>query len=69
MVAALSRSLSYRAEYTPRTGTESKYNAIAGLTTTILSDNGQYFIQLGEQLQSRRRSPRCTGSSPEPASS
>jgi len=40
----------YRAEYTPRTGTESKYNAIAGLTTTILSDNGQYFIQLGEQL-------------------
>ena len=42
--------VSYRAEYTPRTGTESKYNAIAGLTTTILSDNGQYFIQLGEQL-------------------
>ncbi len=40
----------YRAEYTPRTGTEAKYDAITGLTTTILSDNGQYFIQLGEQL-------------------
>jgi hypothetical protein len=40
----------YKAEYSPRTGTEAKYNAIAGLTTTILSDNGQYFIQLGEQL-------------------
>ena len=43
-------TVGYRAEYTPRTGTESKYNAIAGLTTTILSDNGQYFVQLGEQL-------------------
>ena len=43
-------TIGYRPEYTPRTGTEAKYNSIAGLTTTILSDNGQYFIQLGEQL-------------------
>ena len=43
-------TIGYRAEYTPHTGTEAKYNSIAGLTTTILSDNGQYFIQLGEQL-------------------
>ncbi len=40
----------YRAEYTPRTSPEAKYNAIADLATTILTDNGQYYVQLGEEL-------------------
>ena len=43
----------YRAEYTPRTSTEAKYNAIEGRTSDVASDanhKGQYYIQLGEQL-------------------
>ena len=40
----------YRPQYDPRTGTESKYNAIAGLTTTLGKDESRYYVQLGEQL-------------------
>ena len=43
----------YRAEYTPRTSTETKYNAIEGRTSDVASDfnhKGQYYIQLGEEL-------------------
>ena len=43
----------YRAEYTPRTSTEAKYNAIEGRTSDVVTgDNhkGQYYIQLGEEL-------------------
>ena len=42
--------IGYKAEYTERTSPEAKYNAIADLATTILTDNGQFYIQLGEQL-------------------
>ncbi len=43
----------YRAEYTPRTSTETKYNAIEGRTSDVASDlnhKGQYYVQLGEEL-------------------
>ena len=43
----------YRAEYTSRTSTEAKYNAIEGRTSDVASDanhKGQYYIQLGEEL-------------------
>ncbi|MEY8318992.1 S-layer homology domain-containing protein, partial [Oscillospiraceae bacterium 50-58] len=40
----------YKGEYTPRTGTEAKYNAIAGLTTTLGKDESRYYVQLGEEL-------------------
>ena len=46
-------TVGYRAEYTQRTGTEAKYNAIEGRTSDVASDanhKGQYYIQLGEQL-------------------
>jgi len=46
-------TIGYRAEYTPRTSTEVKYNAIEGRTSDVASDanhKGQYYIQLGEQL-------------------
>ena len=42
--------INYRAEYTPRTGTDAKYDSIEGLVTTIGGDNSQFYIQLGEQL-------------------
>jgi len=43
----------YRAEYTSRTSTEKKYNAIEGRTSDVASDanhKGQYYVQLGEEL-------------------
>ena len=40
----------YNPEYTARTSAAQKYNRIDTGTTTILSDNGQYYIQLGEEL-------------------
>ena len=43
----------YRAEYTSRTSTEAKYNAIEGRTSDVASDanhKGQYYVQLGEEL-------------------
>ncbi len=46
-------TVGYRAEYTLRTSTEAKYNAIEGRTSDVASDanhKGQYYIQLGEQL-------------------
>ena len=46
-------TVGYKAEYTQRTGTEAKYNAIEGRTSDVASDanhKGQYYIQLGEQL-------------------
>ena len=46
-------TVGYRAEYTQRTSTEAKYNAIEGRTSDVASDanhKGQYYIQLGEQL-------------------
>ena len=43
-------NIGYRAEYTAKTNANSKYNSIDTGTTTILVDNGQYFVQLGEEL-------------------
>ena len=43
-------NIGYRAEYTPKTNASQKYNSIDTGTTTILVDNGQYFVQLGEEL-------------------
>ncbi len=46
-------TVGYRAEYTPRTSTEAKYNAIEGRTSDVASDfnhKGQYYVQLGEEL-------------------
>ena len=43
----------YQAEYTSRTSTEAKYNAIEGRTSDVASDanhKGQYYVQLGEEL-------------------
>ena len=43
----------YKAEYTSRTSTEAKYNAIEGRTSDVASDynhKGQYYVQLGEEL-------------------
>ncbi len=45
--------VNYRAEYTSRTSTEKKYNAIEGRTSDVASDanhKGQYYVQLGEEL-------------------
>ena len=39
----------YKAEYTPRTSANSKYNQISAGTTDIASNN-QYYVQLGEEL-------------------
>ena len=43
-------TVGYRAEYTPVTNAASKYNTIVTGTTTIIGDNGQYYVQLGEEL-------------------
>ncbi len=43
-------TVGYRAEYTPVTNAASKYNTIITGTTTIIGDNGQYYVQLGEEL-------------------
>ena len=47
-------TVGYRAEYTPRTSTEIKYQAIEQRTSDVSGGNnlnrGQYYIQLGEQL-------------------
>ena len=43
-------TVGYKAEYTARTNAAVKYNSIDDGTTTILADNGQYFVQLGEEL-------------------
>ena len=40
----------YRAEYTPRTGTEAKYRAISPLGNTTDGTTNQSYIQLGEEL-------------------
>ena len=42
-------TVGYRAEYTAKTGTDKKYNALITGKTDI-SDQGQYYIQLGEEL-------------------
>jgi hypothetical protein len=42
-------TVGYKAEYTPRTSPEAKYNAITNLVSDIANTN-QYYIQLGEQL-------------------
>ena len=42
-------TVGYRAEYTPKTGTDKKYNALITGKTDI-SQQGQYYIQLGEEL-------------------
>ena len=42
-------NVGYKAEYTSRTGSNSKYNAIVGGKTDI-AQQGQYYIQLGEEL-------------------
>ena len=41
--------IGYRAEYTPKTGSDKKYNSLVGGTTDIAEKN-QYYIQLGEEL-------------------
>ena len=47
-------TVGYRAEYTPRTSTEIKYQAIEQRTSDVSGGNnlnrGQYYIQLGEEL-------------------
>ena len=47
-------TIGYRAEYTPRTSTETKYQAIEKRTSDVSGGNnlnrGQYYIQLGEEL-------------------
>ena len=43
-------TVGYHAEYTPKTNAASKYNIIVTGTTTIIGDNGQYYVQLGEEL-------------------
>ena len=42
-------TVGYRAEYTQKTGTASKYNTLVNGKTDI-SEQGQYYIQLGEEL-------------------
>ena len=42
-------TVGYRAEYTPKTGTDKKYNTLVSGKTDI-SEQGQYYIQLGEEL-------------------
>ena len=42
-------TVGYRAEYTQKTGTAAKYNTLVGGKTDI-SEQGQYYIQLGEEL-------------------
>ena len=42
-------TVGYRAEYTPKTGTDKKYNTLVSGKTDI-SNQGQYYIQLGEEL-------------------
>ena len=42
-------TVGYRAEYTPKTSSAAKYNAIVGGRTDI-APQGQYYIQLGEEL-------------------
>ncbi len=42
-------TIGYRAEYTSRTGSSNKYNAIISGKNDI-ADQGQYYIQLGEEL-------------------
>ncbi len=43
-------TVGYKAEYTPRTNAAAEYNTIDDGTTTILADNGQFYVQLGEEL-------------------
>ena len=43
-------TVGYHAEYTAKTNAASKYNTIVTGTTTIIGDNGQYYVQLGEEL-------------------
>ncbi|WP_151075348.1 S-layer homology domain-containing protein [Flintibacter sp. KGMB00164] len=42
-------TVGYRAEYTAKTGTDKKYNTLVSGKTDI-SEQGQYYIQLGEEL-------------------
>ena len=42
--------IGHNSQYTARTNAAQKYNSIDTGTTTILADNGQYFVQLGEEL-------------------
>ena len=42
-------TVGYRAEYTQKTGTAAKYNTLVNGKTDI-SEQGQYYIQLGEEL-------------------
>ena len=55
-------SIGYRAEYTPRTSTEIKYQAIEQRTSDVSGGNnlnrGQYYIQLGEELYNGKLTKR-----------
>ena len=51
-------TVGYRAEYTPKTSSAAKYNSLVGGKTDI-AQQGQYYIQLGEELYNGKLTMRA----------